>query len=156
MRIKVVEQAGTSLKRMLQSSDPFEKQPCGQDCFVCRSNGIGHCKKASIKYSIKCDAPECNNIYHGESSKNGYCRGKEHESDYRNHLERSHMWKHCVLKHDSEEQSFAISIDKTFRRDPLLRQITEAIAIQDTPEENRMNSRSEWSQQSIPRIIINT
>ena len=65
------------------------------------------------------------------------------------------MWKHCVLKHDSLEQTFAMQVDKTFRRDPLLRKITEAIEIQDTAEESRMNSRSEWNQQGIPGITVN-
>ena len=157
LKIKVVEQAGTQLKRILQSSNPFRKDRCDDDmCFVCRDGRKGNCRRGDIKYSVKCQEEECECMYHGETSKNAYTRGKEHEADYRLHLEKSHMWKHCVLDHDGEEQRFSMHIDKTFKKDPLLRQITEAIAIQHTTEENRMNSRAEWRQPRVPRIRIDT
>ena len=157
LKIKVVEQSGTPLKRILQTSNPFRKDTCGDDtCLVCKSSGKSNCRRVDVKYNVTCEKEDCRGIYHGESSKNAYSRGKEHETDYRNHLEKSHMWKHCVTEHNSEEQTFNMHIDRNFRKDPLLRQITEAIAIQDTDEELRMNSRSEWNQRSIPRITINS
>ena len=157
MRFKVVEKAGKQLKRILQSSNPFQKEGCNDAlCFVCRNGNKGNCRRNDIKYHVECQRENCGKIYHGETSKNAYTRGREHEADYRLHSEKSHMWKHCVLDHDGEEQTFTMHIDKTFRKDPLLRQITEAIAIQDTGEERRMNSRAEWRQPRVPRIRIGT
>ena len=70
--------------------------------------------------------------------------------------ENSHMWKHCVIDHKGEEQIFTMSVDKTFRKDPLLRQITEAMAIEETEEDDRMNSRAECRQNRVPRLRIDT
>ena len=84
----------------------------------------------------------------------GNIQGAYLSSFFLNRLEGSHMWKHCIQKHNGEEQQFTMHIDRTFRRDPLLRQITEAIEINDTDEEKRMNSRAEWHQPRVPRINI--
>ena len=157
LKIKVVEQAGTQLKQLLQRSNPFSKHGCeDDDCFHCNSGGKGNCRRNNIKYSIKCNGCGCSSIYNGETSKNAYTRGNEHEAGYRLHHDGSHMWKHCVIHHNGEEQSFTMIIDKTFRKDPLLRQITEAIAIEETKEEDRMNSRAECRQNRVPRLRIDT
>ena len=39
------------------------------------------------------------------------------------------MWKHCVEKHNSEEQVFSMKVKDTCRNDPTLLQIMEAIRI---------------------------
>jgi len=157
IQIKVIEQAGTPLKRILQRSNPFRKDRCDDnECFICKNGGKGNCRRANIKYSIRCKKDGCDNVYNGETSKNAYTRGKEHEMNYRSKADNSHMWKHCVIDHNGEEQIFNMEIDKTFRKDPLLRQITEAIAIEETEENNRMNSRAECRQNRVPRITINT
>ena len=75
---------------------------------------------------------------------------------YKKHAEGSFMWKHCVTKHGGEEKKFQMKIDRTFRKDPLLRQITEAIAINDTEERHRMNSKAEWHLPKVPRISVGT
>ena len=39
-KIKVIEQSGVTLKRMLQRSDPFREKQCRSiDCLVCRTGG---------------------------------------------------------------------------------------------------------------------
>ena len=155
LKIKVVEQSGVQLKRMLQTSNPFKKGKCEDaECIVGKSDEKKNCRRNEVKYHIECKNENCDSVYHGETSKNAYTRGKEHREDYHNRLEGSHMWKHCIQKHNREEQQFTMHIDRTFRRDPLLRQITEAIEINDTDEEKRMNSRAEWHQPRVPRINI--
>ena len=145
------------MKRIIQQSNPFRETTCkDQECFVCKSGEKKNCRKIEIKYHIRCEDENCEDRYHGESSRNGYTRGGEHMTSYRKHEERSHMWKHCVNKHGGEDKNFVMKIDRTFRKDPLLRQITEAIEIQDTPEEQRMNSKSEWHQPRVPRVSIGT
>lgn len=158
-KMKIVEKSGTQLKRILQVSNPFRKEQCNdvEKCFICKSGDKKNCRKNEIKYHINCEDDICKeDIYHGETSRNGYTRGEEHLNAYRNHAEGSHMWKHCVQKHGGEEKQFKMRIDRTFRKDPLLRQITEAIDIQDTAEEHRMNSKSEWHLPKVPRVTIGT
>ena len=75
---------------------------------------------------------------------------------YRRREDGSFMWKHCANKHGGEERTFKMKIDRTFKQDPLLRQITEAIEIGDTEEQHRMNSRAEWHLPQVPRISIGT
>ena len=157
LKIKVVEQSGTQLKRILQTSNPFKKDTCDDDeCMICKNGEKKNCRRSEVKYHIKCENENCDSVYHGETAKNAYTRGKEHESGYKSHLEENHMWKHCVQKHNGEEQQFTMHIDRMFRKDAMLRQITEAIQINDTEERRRMNSRAEWHQPRVPRISIET
>ena len=39
--VKVIERAGTSIKKQLQKSYPFGKEKCRDKCFVCESAGEG-------------------------------------------------------------------------------------------------------------------
>ena len=158
-KVKVVEKSGTQLKRILQTSNPFRKDQCedAENCFICKSGEKKNCRKNEIKYHITCEDEACKeDIYHGESSRNGYTRGGEQFAGFKKHVEGNPMWKHCVQKHGGEERSFKMKIDRTFRKDPMLRQITEAIEINDTPEENRMNSKAEWHLPKVPRVQIGT
>ena len=55
IKIKVVEKAGTNVKRILQRSDPFKERNCGrEDCIVCSTEGKGPCKAADATYKITC------------------------------------------------------------------------------------------------------
>jgi hypothetical protein len=158
-KMKIVEKSGTQLKRILQTSNPFRKEQCSDadKCFVCTSGEKKNCRKTEIKYHINCDDEACKeHVYHGESSRNGFTRGNEQFTAFKKHEEGSNMWKHCVLKHGGEETTFKMKIDRTFRKDPMLRQITEAIEINDTPEEYRMNSKAEWHLPKVPRVQIGT
>ena len=50
-KIKVVEKTGSTLKEMLQKSDPFKRQRCGrEDCLVCKQVGKGPCNEISVKF----------------------------------------------------------------------------------------------------------
>ena len=73
LRIKVVETTGMTLKRQLQTSNPFKKKQCGREqCFVCTSGGKGDCRSEGITYEIRCKG-DCGekNIYKGESAEMG-------------------------------------------------------------------------------------
>ena len=124
-KIKVVEKSGTQLKRVVQVSNPFRGETCNdEDCFVCSSGEKKNCRKNEIKYHIDCEDDACkDDIYHGETSRNGYTRGGEHMKSYKRREDKSFMWKHCMNKHGGEDRRFKMKIDRTFRKDPLLRQI---------------------------------
>ena len=68
----------------------------------------------------------------------------------------SPLWRHCITDHSGEMQHFQMTISGSYKNDPMLRQITEAVQINRMDENNRMNDRAEWNMTSIPRTTINT
>ena len=66
-KIKVVEQSGVTLKRMLQRSDPFREKECSNiNCLVCSTGGKGPCRSTGVTYELVCQL--CHQKYIGESS----------------------------------------------------------------------------------------
>ena len=156
-RIKVVEKTGTTLKRQLQTSNPFKPQQCGrEDCFVCSSGGSGNCQSEGVTYEIDCKGG-CNwkDEYKGESGGNAYTRGLEHLKNLRGrNATNSPLWRHCLEVHNGEIQEFEMRVTGTYRNDAMLRQITEAVQI-DLGDPNRlMNTRTEWNSTQVPRASI--
>ena len=157
LKIKAIEKCGTKLKTLLQKTNPFKAKNCEKDdCFTCRSGGNGDCEKESINYNIICGNNNCNirNVYNGESSYNGYTRGKEHQSNLRGRNRNSPLWRHCVEIHEEVVQPFTMNITKSFKDDAMMRQIMEAININHTPAENIMNTRTEWNMPRVPHARI--
>jgi len=157
IRMKVVERRGTSLKRQLQTSNPFKQRQCGRErCFVCTTGGKGDCNTESITYEIRCEG-NCNvkNVYKGESAESAFTRGQKHITDLNARNENnSPLWRHCKEVHGGLLQKFVMSVTGTFRNDPMLRQITEAVQIENTSTECLMNTRAEWNMTRVPRATI--
>ena len=140
----MVEKSGTRLVRLLQKNDPFKKKSCrdAQWCMVCRGeNGNGEeggdCRESGVTYKIRClgqkegnPEEQCGEPYHGETDRNGYTRGREHDTDLTNERECSVLWKHCVEKHGSVKQRFEMVMVDRARNDATKRQILEAVRIQ--------------------------
>lgn len=158
IKIKVVEKPGRSLKNIIQKADPFKKKKCDKkDCFVCENEGKGDCTKNNINYTITCKE-ECKrkDIYKGETSNNGYKRGKEHQELLKNKNKDSILWKHCVEQHGGEMQKFKMDITGSYENDAMLRQIVEGVRIENTKTERLMNERSEWNVARLPKAKITT
>ena len=157
LRIKVVEKTGSTLKGELQSSNPFRPAQCGREqCFVCSSGGKGNCDSEGITYEIKCQG-ECTrkNVYKGESADSAYTRGDKHRSDLNAwNVTNSPLWRHCRDIHDGVMQDFRMTVTGTFRNDAMLRQITEAVQIENVGAGELMNTRSEWNMTRVPRASI--
>ena len=159
IRMKVVERTGRTLKSQLQTSNPFKEPNCGRnDCFVCTTYGQGNCNTESVTYRIDCSGGECEkDIYKGETNYNGYTRGKEHMSRFAaRDVSNSPLWRHCLEQHGGEPQTFLMSITGTYRNDTMLRQISEAVQINNMDPGQRMNDRAEWNMTRIPRTVITT
>ena len=71
-------------------------------------------------------------------------------------LVNSPLWRHCVEQHGGEVQTFLMSVTGTFRNDAMLRQVTEAVQINNMSADERMNDRAEWNMTRIPRTVITT
>ena len=160
IRIKVIERTGRTLKSQLQTSNPFKGKLCGrQDCFVCTTTGIGNCNTESITYKITCRETNCtkNKVYIGETASSGYTRGLKHKSDLSTkNVSNSPLWRHCLEEHNGEIQTFEMCITGTYKNDAMLRQISEAVQINNTDVSMVMNDRAEWNMTRVPRMSIST
>ena len=70
----------------------------------------------------------------------------------RNEREESPLWKHCQLAHYGEKQEFSMEVVGSFHS-CLERQINEAVRITSTQADFIMNSKSEFHQASIVRVV---
>ena len=159
-KIRVVEKAGTKVKDLLQRNDPLSDKQCNDNkCFVCSTHKDdlkGNCRTSGITYSITCDNDQCSFRYIGQSSKNAYTRGREHQDDYNQKKNSSAMWNHCVEKHGGVQQPLTMTITDTCRNDCMKRQILEATRIRHSDPDHSMNSRTEWNFLQLPRLAIRT
>ena len=143
--IKVVEKSGTTIKQTLQKSNPFKEKHCKDkdNCFVCRTGGT-NCRKEGINYKITCDL--CGAVYIGESGRNAYTRGLEHEREYRSKTTQSVLWRHESQCHSHEvtPPSFTMRVTAVNNGDPTMRQVLEGVQISNTPGDSLINNKSEW------------
>ena len=153
IKIRVVEKAGRSVKSILQRSDSFKKRRCGREsCFVCNTEGKGSCDKNGINYAITCVS--CENVYHGETSKNAFTRGKQHLDEYSNKAAKSVLWRHCRERHDNQIQEFKMKVTGQYRNDAMLRQIAEAVRINNSDIDSRINNKTEWNLVLFPTVRV--
>ena len=159
MRIKVIERTGRTLKSQLQTSNPFKPDECGRrNCFVCTTSGKGNCETESVTYKIECEGQDCaKGKYKGETAGNGYTRGEQHLATLSSrNTDNSPLWRHCLAEHGGEMQTFRMSITGSYKNDAMLRQIAEAVQINNTDTNVLMNDRAEWNMTRVPRTVIST
>ena len=78
---------------------------------------------------VECTEKGIEKVYYGESSRNAYSQGEEHLDEYLRKTKDSVLWRHCRLDHDSKIQNFTMSVIGIFRRDAMLRQVSEAVVL---------------------------
>ena len=154
--MKVVSQVGQSVCSMLQRADPWKQQKCGRkDCIVCEG-GTGDCTKESVRYRCFCN--ECNEakVYEGETSANGYHRGKLHMELYnsknKQSRNKSFMWKHVSEAHEGRRVKFRMDVLQQYIEDAMGRQINEGVWVGHTDEDRLLNSGGEWRLAHVPRL----
>ena len=152
VKIAVVEVPGTTMKRKLQKSDPFKKPKCEKEenCLVCSGSDRGRCRDEGVTYEVKC--LECGGKYVGETSRNAFTRGTEHRTGIHRRDKESTLYNHCIEEHDGKIAKFQMKVTGRFKGDPMKRQITESINIEQ--EDHLLNRRDEWRQIKLPRITL--
>ena len=146
MDVKVVERAGKSVKSDAKS-EPLRNKSCGRaTCMSCSTGNEGGCETNSIAYKIECQG--CLAIgksaqYDGESARNGFSRGLEHQESLRNEREDSPLWKHCQLVHNVRRRKLP----------QLSRRANEAVRISSNTADHILNSKSEFHQAPIVRVV---
>ena len=158
-KVKIVEQAGVSLKTILVKANPLGELKCGRPlCLPCRHDDKkSDCKVRSITYQTTCLACKSDGIdrrYIGESARSAYERGVEHQTGYNSQSLDNHMYKHHQIDHlDAETQpEFTMSVIKK-HQSPLYRQIHEAIMIMKF-ESVTLNSKGEFNRCQLPRLSV--
>ena len=154
--VKVIERAGKSVCQKLHKSYPFSKNKCNvNDCFVCLSEGKGNCLRENVNYELLCTRPGCNYQYRGESSRNGYCRGREHLKGLTKRDQESVFVEHILNKHDGDFGThvccgFKMNVTET-HMNAMDRQITEAINI-DTQTKPSLNRKTGFRTNGVLRL----
>ena len=125
------------------------------------SSCLGHpggCERNSVGYRITCQA--CQGAgswtqYEGESGRNAYSRGLEHQQDLRNEKEDSPLWKHCQVQHEGIKQTFYMEALRSFSS-CLARQINEAVRLTSSSATIIMDSNSDFHQAPIVRVVVSS
>ena len=138
---------GQTLKEQICKSNPWSGKSCGHiQCFACKEEKGGECRRKNVGYKITCS--ECACEYHGETSRTMFCRGKEHLRGLTQRKKESVLWEHCESVHEGREVGFRMQATGYYR-DPLSRQINEAVRIYNA--NNVMNRRNEWRRTAVSR-----
>ena len=154
MRVAVQERAGECVK-YLAKAEPLKVQGCGRiECFPCATGG-GNCEKNGVAYRIDCLTCQMDGMctsYEGETARNAFTRGIEHRDALRLEDEENALWKHCLVQHGGIKAKFSMKVIKV-HRSPLVRQVNEAVRIIISKADCIMNSKTEFHQAPLVRII---
>ena len=91
----------------------------------------------------------CGEKYIGETSRSLDERIGEHIGDLKGKKDKSVIWRHFKEEHEEEEQRYQLKVVTTAPGDPLLRQLMEAILIEE--KKPLLNAKDEWGNRNIPR-----
>ena len=113
---------------------------------------------ANVSYMAACKTCEAEGIkkvYYGETSRNLHVRSKEHYKDCGNKNKLSWMRKHIREDHEDKcsKCDFSWKVIGSFKK-PMLRQLSEAIHINNTEKKSLMNLKNEYFKNSIESMKI--
>ena len=153
VRVKVIEKAGLTMKRMLQKSNPYPKERCSRvDCAMCEYGKIGECRTRGCVYKIKCK--EDGKEYIGQTGRSIYERLKEEMTDLQRKGENSPLWKHAEECHEGQWFDMEVAVtDRNFGK-PSRRMITEAVRIDGLDNDKAMNAKREWSYMRLDKVQV--
>ena len=149
--VKVVERPGAKIHTGLSMNDPFKRESCQRRGCPYMESGRkcrGQCYKEGFVYLAECKvcSTSTTQVYTGESSRTLYTRCQQHLSDYRrirngSQGESVSSWIHDHVEehHPQVKDEFNPLTDikwsvRSTHRDPLTRQTTEAVLIQEATE----------------------
>ena len=92
-----------------------------------------------MTYSVVCS--ECEKVFIGETARNGFSRSLEHISSVARKDPHSLLYMHCLDQHDGSPVMFQMEVTGAYGGDPLKRQITESVNIQNVPAHQFLNRR---------------
>ena len=93
--------------------------------------------------------------YEGETGGNCYTRGKQHLDVLRLKYKENALWKHFIVEHNGIKAYFPMKSLGVFFS-CLVRQINEAVRKEMSPAQCVMNSKAEWHQAPLVRVVLVT
>ena len=152
--VRLYERGGNKIENFVRS-DPLKPKTCGREnCFPCKSGGGGDCARSCAAYRVDCLECETENlkaVYIGETGRNGYARGLEHQDGLEKEKEDNPLWKHCQIQHSSRKVQFKMTCLKSFKT-AFMRQVNEGVRIACCDADICMNSKMQFHQPAIVRV----
>jgi hypothetical protein len=157
VKVKVVEKMNQTVKSNLQRNNPYGWKHCGRrDCPTCNRDIQINCRTRGCVYEIECT--DCQQTvtkqYRGQSGRSIYERMKEHFKEWQDKSADSYLHKHALQYHNGETFGVDVRIMTQCYGKPTTRMITEAVKIEELPEENSLNSKAEWTYVRLPRVAV--
>ena len=154
LRIMIVEKAGITIKGLLQRSNPFGTNHCRRDdCMICTSGCSVDCRLRGCVYEYTC--VPCNMKYRGQTSRSMYERNKEHMEAWERRDDESPLQRHSNIYHEGERFDVDLKILAKCYGRPSRRMITEAVMIEDLPDEEALNNKNEWTYTKLGKMHLN-
>ena len=139
-------------------SEPVGRAECNRPlCESCLDPDTrsGGCQRHSTGYKYMCK--EClkvgvTAVYYSESSKSLYCHLLQHRSDITKQKMDNAMAKHCRIQHNGNIVQFSVESAGTHQT-AMRRQINEAVRIAQSEADLILNSKSEFHQAPLTRVV---
>ena len=154
LRIKIVEKAGTTIKGLLQKSDPFGVNHCGRErCLICESGCPVDCRVRGCVYQYICE--ECKRKYRGQTGRAIFERNNEHMEAWEQGEDECPLQRHSNLYHGGRRFNVDLEVIAKCYGKPSRRMITEAVLIGEIPDNETMNNKSEWNYANLDKMNLN-
>ena len=146
-----MEKTGKKVKNILQKSSIGVNKSCPTGCVICREcNNRISCLTTDVTYKITCNV--CKKkvkpliaLYDGETTRSARTRALEHVDKLKKKDNESTLWNHEREYHEEGVvPDYKFEITGSYLKRPLHRQLMEAVRIEQTPVDIRMNSKNEW------------
>ena len=79
-----------------------------------------------------------------QTARTARTRVLEHINKMKKKDKESALWNHAVEHHNKEMPEISVEITGSYLKRPLQRQLMEAVRIDQTPADIRLNSKNEW------------
>ena len=129
------------------------------NCLPCKSDrpGASHTRSGALYHGtcLICSQQGITSEYWGETSRSGYTRTLEHAEDICSKQDKNAFHKHLTIYHPEkvgDTEAFDIKIEQTFTKN-IDRQVAEAIKIKNSNADILMNSKAEFHQPAIHRVV---
>ena len=167
LKIRFIEQGSVKIKNLLVKANPFPTADCIDAlCPICKKTSVSEpgdkpifrapCSTEGVGYRIVCiNCKEQGKLssYEGETGRPAKVRFIEHIKKLNKKSELSPLHKHQSSQHPKDPNRWHFSITSVFK-DPLTRQVDEAVRISRLPPESILNSKSEINHAPLNRISI--
>ena len=153
----MVEREGTRMVSNVKSNPLGVKSCWNDECAICRGEGKSKdCRARGPVYEQRCmicrrEGKEV--VYYGETGRNAFIRGKEHDRDLRLGDKKNGLVRHMMDEHEGQDNEFQMAVIAK-HRGCLGRQVEEAVRIRESEGETLLNLKAEFMQPHLIRLEI--